>query len=139
VKAVKQKHPDWPITAYVRPNRSAEAVKAELGVDRVITGEFGEFDKIEALSREHDIVINAGNSFTSEPVAAIAAGLKERPSDQKGKLIHISGTCVALETIRFCSCEAFGMFPDTLCYDRIWKLHRHGHVGKLQSGKQSLE
>lgn len=93
VKALKQSHPEWSITAFVRPNKSVETVTAELGVDRVVTGEFGDFDKIKATSKEHDIVINAGNSFTSEPVAAIAAGLKERPSDRKGKLIHISGMC----------------------------------------------
>jgi hypothetical protein len=105
VKALKKAHQEWPITAFVRPNRSVETVKADLGVDRVVTGEFGDFDKIQALSKEHDIVINAGNSFTGEPVAAIVAGLKERPSDRKGKLIHISGMCDAVEAFRFCFCK----------------------------------
>ena len=60
-------------------------------MNNVAIGEFGDFEKIKTLSKEHDIVINAGNSFTGDPVTAIAAGLRERPSDSKGKLIHISG------------------------------------------------
>ena len=55
------------------------------------TGEFHEFEKIKLLSKEYEIVVNAGNSFTNEPVAAICAGLKERSPEAKGKLIHISG------------------------------------------------
>ena len=90
-RALKKAHPDWSITAYVRSNKSTEELKLHLSADRIEVGEFGDFDKIKALSKEHDIAINAGNSFTGEPVLAIIAGLKERPSESKGKLIHVSG------------------------------------------------
>ena len=63
VKALKKAHPEWSFTVFAHPNRSVEAVKAELGVARVANGEFGEFDKTKALSKEHEIVIHAGNSF----------------------------------------------------------------------------
>lgn len=91
IQKLKQTHPDWSITAYIRPTRSAETVQSELKVNNVVTGEFGDFDKIKTLSKEHDIIVNAGNSFTGDPVTAVVAGLKQRPSDSKGKLIHISG------------------------------------------------
>ncbi|RGP77386.1 hypothetical protein FLONG3_4525 [Fusarium longipes] len=86
-KALKQAHPNWQITAYVRSNNPD--LKASLNVDRIITGDFTDFEKVKAASAEHDIAVNAGNSFTSEPVAAIIAGQKERTT--KGKIIHISG------------------------------------------------
>ncbi|KAG8666719.1 hypothetical protein FPOAC2_11840 [Fusarium poae] len=86
-RALKQAHPDWHITAYVRS--ANPDLKTSLTVDRIITGDFTDFDKVKAASAEHDIAVNAGNSFTSEPVAAIIAGQKERAT--KGKVIHISG------------------------------------------------
>ncbi|KAF1957766.1 hypothetical protein CC80DRAFT_515286 [Byssothecium circinans] len=58
---------------------------------RIIVGDFSDFEKIKTASKEHDFVINAGNSFTRDAVTAIIAGLTERPSASKGKLIHISG------------------------------------------------
>lgn len=92
IKALKLAHPTWRITAYVRPSRSVEAVKAELGVDRVETGEFSDFEKIKTLSKEHDIAFNAGSSFTPDVVTAIVAGFKGKPAGSRGKLIHISGS-----------------------------------------------
>lgn len=88
-KALKQAHPTWPLTAFVRPTRSVDAVKSDLSVDRVEQGEFDEYEKVKALSREHEIVVNAGSSFAAEPTGAILAGLKERK--EKGKLVHVSG------------------------------------------------
>ena len=71
-------------------------MKADLGVERVEPGEFNEFEKVKALSKEHEIVVNAGSSFTPEPVDAIIAGLKERAASGlgKGKLVHVSGMCL---------------------------------------------
>ncbi|KAF2720602.1 NAD(P)-binding protein [Polychaeton citri CBS 116435] len=90
-RAIKQAHPDWKVTAYVRSTQATEFLKSSLQADSIIVGDFGEFEKIKAVSKEHDIVVNAGNSFTSEPITAIVAGLKENQSSIKGKLIHISG------------------------------------------------
>ncbi|KAF5619605.1 NAD(P)-binding domain protein [Fusarium tjaetaba] len=84
-KALKQAHPDWSITAYVRSPQS----ESQLNADRVIVGDFSDFEKVKAASAEHDIAVNAGNSFTADPVAAIIAGQKSRGT--KGKVIHISG------------------------------------------------
>ncbi|KAL6924034.1 hypothetical protein FSST1_001308 [Fusarium sambucinum] len=86
-RTLKQAHPDWQITAYVRSTNPD--LRTSLDVDRIITGDFTDFDKVKAASSEHDIAVNAGNSFTSEPVAAIIAGQKERAT--RGKVIHISG------------------------------------------------
>lgn len=86
-QALKQAHPDWKITAYIRS--TDPTLKTTLNVDRIITGDFTDFEKVKAASAEHDIAVNAGNSFTSEPIAAIIAGQKSRAT--KGKIIHISG------------------------------------------------
>ncbi|KAJ4002782.1 hypothetical protein NW752_009436 [Fusarium irregulare] len=86
-RALKQAHPDWQITAYVRS--TDPSLKTALNVDRIITGDFTDFEKVKAASVEHDIAVNAGNSFTSEPVAAIIAGQQSRAT--KGRIIHISG------------------------------------------------
>ncbi|KAF5264504.1 hypothetical protein FOXYS1_4717 [Fusarium oxysporum] len=85
-KALKQAHPDWSITAYVRSPQQSES---QLSADRVVVGDFSDFEKVKAASTEHDIAVNAGNSFTADPVAAIIAGQKSR--GPKGKVIHISG------------------------------------------------
>lgn len=50
--------------------------KETLGVDCVIFGDVGDFEKVKMSSSEHDIAVNAGNSFTADPVAAIIAGQK---------------------------------------------------------------
>ncbi|KAI1050741.1 hypothetical protein LB507_009236, partial [Fusarium sp. FIESC RH6] len=86
-RALKQAYPEWQITAYVRSTNPD--LRTTLNVDRIITGDFTDFEKVKAASAEHDIAVNAGNSFTSEPVAAIIAGQKARAT--RGKVIHISG------------------------------------------------
>jgi hypothetical protein len=91
VKAVKQAHPDCHVTAYVRSTQPENEIKAALQADRIAVGAFNEFEKISALSKEHDIAVNAGNSFTGDLVAAIIAGQKAKVGGPKGKLIHVSG------------------------------------------------
>ncbi|KAF4450049.1 hypothetical protein F53441_6754 [Fusarium austroafricanum] len=86
-RALKEAHPDWSITAYVRSDKPE--LKASLKADRIIVGDFSDFERVKNASKDHDIAVNAGNSFTGEPIAAIIAGQKARAS--KGKLIHISG------------------------------------------------
>jgi len=87
IKAIKQAHPDWHVTAYVRSTQPENELKA----DRIAVGTFGDFEKISALSKEHDIAVNAGNSFTGDLVAAIIAGQKAKVGGPQGKLIHVSG------------------------------------------------
>jgi hypothetical protein len=60
-------------------------------VDHIVVGDFSDSEKIKNISKEHDIIVNAGNSFTKDPVTSIIAGLKEKDGATKGKLIHISG------------------------------------------------
>lgn len=92
ILALKQAHPDWSITAFVRSTKAESELRAALHADRIVVGDFTEADKISALSAEHDIAVNAGNSFTSEPVASIIAGLRKKgEKGAKGKLVHISG------------------------------------------------
>lgn len=91
MKAVKKEHPDWSVTAYVRGSASEQHFKDKLNVDHVIFGEFSDFDKVKKSSSDHDIAVNAGNSFTAEPIAAIIAGQKGKPDGSRGVVIHISG------------------------------------------------
>ncbi len=106
IRAIVDAHPDWKVTAYTRGSQHPEELKHDLGVDRVEVGDFTEFEKIKALCKEHDIAVNAGNSFTDSPISAIVAGLRARPSESKGKLLHISGQTthrrllLALSTLR---------------------------------------
>ncbi|KAM0543303.1 hypothetical protein ACHAPJ_012387 [Fusarium lateritium] len=89
-RAIKEAHPDWSVTAYVRSTKPESELKASLKADRIIVGDFKDFEKVRKASKEHDIVVNAGNSFTNELINAIIAGLKDKEG-AKGKLIHISG------------------------------------------------
>lgn len=91
IKAIKQAHPDWPVTAYVRSTQPENELKATLKADRIAFGTFEESEKISALSKEHDISVNVGNSFTGDLVAAIIAGQKAKVGGPKAKLIHVSG------------------------------------------------
>jgi hypothetical protein len=91
IRAIKQSHPDWPVTAYVRGIKPESELRASLKADRIVVGDFSDSDKISTLSKEHDIAVNAGSSFTGDLVAAIIAGQKARVKGPKGKLIHISG------------------------------------------------
>ena len=78
------------MTAYVRSTKPENELKDRLQADRIIVGDFNDFEKIRNASKEHDIAVNAGNSFTADPVAAIIAGQKDKGAG-KGKVIHISG------------------------------------------------
>lgn len=89
IKAIKRAHPFWQVTAFVRSGKPVDDIRSELGVERVVDGEFSEADKIKNLSQEHEIVVNAGQSSSGELASAIVEGLKQRTTE--GKLIHISG------------------------------------------------
>ena len=79
------------MTVYVRNAEADDYFKSNLGVNRIVHGMFEESDKIRALAKEHEFVINAGSSFDPTLSAAIIDGLKGRPAESKGTLIHISG------------------------------------------------
>ena len=79
------------MTAYVRSTQPENELRATLKADRISIGTFDDFEKVSALSKEHDIAVNAGNSFTGELVAAIIAGQKAKVGGSQSKLIHVSG------------------------------------------------
>lgn len=60
-------------------------------VSRVVHGTFDEKDKIIALAKEHDIVINLGSSWDVPLSEAIVEGLNQQPEGKKKSLIHMSG------------------------------------------------
>jgi hypothetical protein len=90
-KQLKETHPDWPLTVYLRNTTVDDYFQSELNVNRVVHGSFTDADTIKSLSKEHDIVINAASSFDPTLTIPILEGLKEKPSGAKGKLIHLSG------------------------------------------------
>ncbi|KAH9890162.1 hypothetical protein F4778DRAFT_374543 [Xylariomycetidae sp. FL2044] len=90
-KQIKQAHPSWPVTIFIRNQTVEEYFKSEVGVDRIEYGTFGDSDKISTLSREHDLVINAADSKNTELTASILAGQAQKPGGAKGKLVHVSG------------------------------------------------
>jgi hypothetical protein len=61
-------------------------------VKRIVHGSFDEKDKIVALAKEHDIVINVGSSWDVPLSEYIAEGLRQQPEGKKRTLIHMSGT-----------------------------------------------
>ncbi|KAI0141238.1 hypothetical protein GGR57DRAFT_419478 [Xylariaceae sp. FL1272] len=95
-KTLKRVHPNWSVTAQLRSSTtlSEQDLNNRIGtVDRVVKiADWTDYDAIKRISAEHDVVINAGNSFTADPVTAIVAGLQERKKHGSlARLIHISG------------------------------------------------
>ncbi|KAI0811651.1 hypothetical protein GGR55DRAFT_80357 [Xylaria sp. FL0064] len=95
-RALKKAHPDWTVSAHVRRNGALSKLElvARVGaVDGLVeVSEWTDLDAIKRASAQHDIVINAGNSFTADPVTAVVAGLQDRKKEGKmAKIIHISG------------------------------------------------
>ena len=90
-REIRKAYLDWSVTVYVRNTQVDEYLKSNLGANRIVHGTFEESEKIRALAKEHEFVINAGSSFDPVLSAAIIAGLKERPAKSKGTLLHISG------------------------------------------------
>lgn len=86
------------MTVYLR-NRDIDNYLAETaGVNRIVHGTFDETEKLAALAKEHDIVINVGSSWDPVPSRAIIAGLNERPAGTKSTLIHMSGAGKFVDT-----------------------------------------
>ncbi|KPI38087.1 uncharacterized protein AB675_1069 [Cyphellophora attinorum] len=92
VLALKEKHPELPVTVLVR-NKTIDTYLSETAaVKRIVHGSFDEKDKIVALAKEHDIVINVGSSWDVPLSESIVEGLKQQPEGKKRTLIHMSGT-----------------------------------------------
>jgi hypothetical protein len=92
VLALKNKYPDFPVTVFLR-NKSLDTYLSETaGVNRIVHGTFDEKNKIAALAKEHDIVINVGSSWDVPLSEAIVEGLNQQPDGKKKTLIHMSGT-----------------------------------------------
>lgn len=89
---LKKSHPDWPLTVFFRNTAADEYFKTQAVADRIVHGTLADTETIRALSKEHDIVINAVSSFNGELVDLIISGMEERPASSKGTLIHLSGT-----------------------------------------------
>ncbi len=92
VLALKDKYPNAPVTVFLR-NKSIDTYLYETaGVKRVVHGTFDEKEKIVALAKEHDIVINVGSSWDVGLSEAIVEGLNQQAEGKKTTLIHMSGT-----------------------------------------------
>jgi hypothetical protein len=91
VIALKKTHPQLQLTVYLRNKDVDDYMTSTVGVDRIVHGDFSEAEKISALAKEHDIVINIGSSWLVPLSEAIVAGLNQKPAGTKPILIHISG------------------------------------------------
>lgn len=88
-------HPDWTLSSYHRNASKDEALRSAYNIEKVYHGTFEDSDKIRAAAKEHDFVINAGESSTLEPSKSIVDGLLERGGSgrgAKGTFVNISGT-----------------------------------------------
>jgi hypothetical protein len=91
VIALKKTYPNLPLTVYLRNKDVDDYMTLTVGVDKIVHGTFSEAEKISALAKEHDIVINIGSSWQVPLSEAIIAGLLQKPAGSKPILIHISG------------------------------------------------
>ncbi|KAJ9607273.1 hypothetical protein H2200_008346 [Cladophialophora chaetospira] len=92
VLALKDKYPDFPVTVFLRNTSLDTYLHDTASVRRIVHGTFDEKDKIVALAKEHDIVINVGSSWDVGLSEAIVEGLNQQPEGKKTTLIHMSGT-----------------------------------------------
>ena len=79
------------MTVYLRNRDIEEYLIKTAGVSRIVYGTYEETEKLTALAKGHDIVINVGSSWDPVPSQAIVAGQNQRPAGAKTTLIHMSG------------------------------------------------
>ncbi|KAK9319840.1 hypothetical protein V1517DRAFT_26496 [Lipomyces orientalis] len=91
VLALKREYPAYPVTVYLRNRNIEEYLRETAGVSRIVYGTYHETEKLAAVAKEHDIVINVGSSWDPVPSRAIVAGLSQRPVGVKTTMIHMSG------------------------------------------------
>ncbi|KAJ5465237.1 uncharacterized protein N7458_000923 [Penicillium daleae] len=88
-----RKRPDVSVTALVRNERQAAAVKAVLPQVNTVIGHLDSVDILARLSAESDIVLQCASADHPVAVAAIIKGIKSKPGGSApGVLIHTSGT-----------------------------------------------
>lgn len=90
--ALKENYPDFPVTVFLRNKTIDKYLYETAGVKRIVHGTFDEKNKIVALAKEHDIVINLGSSWDVPLSEFIVEGLNQQPEGKKKTLIHMSGT-----------------------------------------------
>ncbi|OAP56050.1 hypothetical protein AYL99_09229 [Fonsecaea erecta] len=91
ILALKNEYPNLPVTVFLRNKTLDTYLYETAGVKRIVHGTFDEKDKIVALAKEHDIVINVGSSWDVPLSEAIVEGLSQQPEEKKKTLIHMSG------------------------------------------------
>ncbi|KAL5422816.1 hypothetical protein PMIN04_004430 [Paraphaeosphaeria minitans] len=69
------------------------------------------------------MVVNAGNSFTGDPVNSIIAGQREKSGAVKGKLIHISGGGNFID---------FGTSGNFNPNDKVWNDAKEEHIKAIR-------
>ena len=89
--ALKDKYPNFPVTVFLRNTTLDDYLYKTAGAKRVVHGAFDETEKIVALAREHDVVVNVGSSWDVPLSEAIVEGLIQQPEGKKRTLIHMSG------------------------------------------------
>lgn len=93
-KILEQYPNDVQVTAMVRGEDKASRLVSKYPQVQTVVGEMGDADKIEAASREADIVINMAPDIThSKGISAAIRGLKARAEagSPKSYYIHTSG------------------------------------------------
>lgn len=95
--ALKQKHPDYTVTALVR-NEAYASIIAALGVT-VVKGDFQDATLVGYHCSIADVVINTGDADNLAFITAILDGMHQRCRDtgKRGILIHTSGVAVCLD------------------------------------------
>ena len=90
----RKAHPEDPITAYLRSTALDDALKA-LGNVTIEHGTFEEYDRIEKLAGNHEIIINCAASFNPPLTSVILTGIRNTKAVKAPKtpiLLHLSGT-----------------------------------------------
>jgi hypothetical protein len=91
ILSLKKTYPTIPLTAFLRNEDTDQYLLNTVGVSKIVHGTFDEAEKISALARDHDIVINVGSSLDPTLSEAIVSGQKQRLPGPKTTLIHMSG------------------------------------------------
>ncbi|KAH6704299.1 hypothetical protein BKA61DRAFT_646614 [Leptodontidium sp. MPI-SDFR-AT-0119] len=85
-------HPDYDITCLVRNSKRGALLKEKYPAIRLVYGDLDDHDLIVQESSKADIVCNWANCEHVGCVRAIAQGLSQKPADEVGYFIHLSGS-----------------------------------------------
>ncbi|KAJ5372860.1 hypothetical protein N7517_004866 [Penicillium concentricum] len=88
-----RKLPELSVTALIRDERQAAAIKAAFPQVKTVVGHLDSVDTLARLSAESDVVLQCASADHAVAVAAIIKGIKSKPTGSApGFLIHTSGT-----------------------------------------------